>query len=115
MCRHDKPQHVDFKVLPDKTLQLLCSWFEGGGLSLWPFYSTIIVSLSNTELYDSVAELAGIPRGALEEKSEFGEGKEAETANPLVSADAQSHEPASTGRRITWDLGACQQDQKGSP
>ncbi|RAI99301.1 site-specific DNA-methyltransferase (cytosine-N4-specific) [Aeromonas salmonicida] len=31
--------------------------------------------LSNTELYDSVAELAGIPRGALEEKSEIGEGK----------------------------------------
>ncbi|HCG2921384.1 hypothetical protein ACV1DG_24015 [Aeromonas hydrophila] len=44
MCRHDKPQHVDFKVLPDKTLQLRCSWFEGGGLTLWPFYSTISVS-----------------------------------------------------------------------
>ncbi|MDU4190097.1 MULTISPECIES: hypothetical protein [Aeromonas] len=44
MCRHDKPQHVDFKVLPDHTLQLRCSWLEGGGLTLWPFYSTISVS-----------------------------------------------------------------------
>ncbi|GJA77585.1 hypothetical protein [Aeromonas caviae] len=55
MCRHDKPQHVDFKVLPDKTLQLRCSWFEGGGLSLWPFYSTI--SVSKPEVVDAFSRL----------------------------------------------------------
>ncbi len=33
MCRYDKPQHVEFKVLPDQTIQFRCSWFEGGGLT----------------------------------------------------------------------------------
>ncbi len=39
MCRYDKPQHVEFKVLPDQTIQFRCSWFEGGGLTWWPFYT----------------------------------------------------------------------------
>lgn len=39
MCRYDKPQHVEFKVLPDQTIQFRCSWFEGGGLTQWPFYT----------------------------------------------------------------------------
>ncbi|WP_047685960.1 hypothetical protein [Xenorhabdus indica] len=39
MCRYDKPQYVEFKVLPDKTVQFRCSWFEGGGLTWWPFYT----------------------------------------------------------------------------
>ncbi len=55
MCRHDKPQHVDFKVRPDHTLQLQCSWFEGGGLTLWPFYSTI--SVSKPEVVDVFSQL----------------------------------------------------------
>ncbi|WP_387691619.1 hypothetical protein [Photorhabdus sp. RM71S] len=33
MCRYDKPQHVEFKVLPDQTIQFRCSWFNGGGLT----------------------------------------------------------------------------------
>jgi hypothetical protein len=55
MCRHDKPQHVDFKVRLDHTLQLRCSWFEGGGLTLWPFYSTI--SVSKPEVVDAFSQL----------------------------------------------------------
>lgn len=39
MCRYDKPQHIEFKVLPDQTIQFRCSWFEGGGVTLWPFYT----------------------------------------------------------------------------
>ncbi|WP_240433688.1 hypothetical protein [Vibrio cholerae] len=44
MCRYDKPQHVEFKVLYDQTIQFRCSWFEGGGLTLWPFYTEHNVS-----------------------------------------------------------------------
>lgn len=113
MCRYDKPQHVEFKVLPDQTIQFRCSWFEGGGLTWWPFYTehdvksaeaTSVLNdifevrrgmmssqlelfhvqeayakadkpLSNEELYDSVAELAGIPKSALNEQSEIGKAK----------------------------------------
>jgi hypothetical protein len=44
MCRYDKPQHVEFKVLYNQTIQFRCSWFEGGGLTLWPFYTEHNVS-----------------------------------------------------------------------
>ncbi|HGS4434350.1 TPA: hypothetical protein ACMDNU_003486 [Vibrio cholerae] len=28
-----------FLFLPDQTIQFRCSWFEGGGLTWWPFYT----------------------------------------------------------------------------
>lgn len=43
ICLHDEPQHVEFKRLQDNVLEFRCSWLDGGGLTLWPFYSEVEV------------------------------------------------------------------------
>lgn len=47
-CRYSEPQHVEFKLLQEDVLQIRCSWFEGGGLTWWPFYSEVHSSHEST-------------------------------------------------------------------
>lgn len=66
--------------------------------------------LSNEELYDSVAELAGIPKSALNEQSEIGKAKvkrsKLKKTDTLVSANPQVDEPSPEGGRRAgvWEL-----------
>ncbi|EPG6762660.1 hypothetical protein PQD28_003426 [Proteus mirabilis] len=73
--------------------------------------------LSNEELYDSVAELAGIPKSALNEQSEIGKAKikrsKLKRQIRWYSANPQVDEPSPEGGRRAGCLGALKQNQEG--
>lgn len=58
MCPYDQPQHIEFKILPDQTIQFRCSWFEGGGLAWWPFYTeSDVKSEETTSMFSAIFPL----------------------------------------------------------